>query len=364
MVKGVRQMEEQTLKLFQTLTELPGAPGNEHLVRNFIREQLSLYSDEIVQDKLGSIFGIKKGTENGPTVMVAGHMDEVGFMVTQITDNGMLRFQPLGGWWSQVLLAQRVQIMTDNGPIIGVIGSIPPHLLDESKKNKPMEISNMLIDIGADDKEDAKKIGVKPGQPILPICPFTPMANKKKIMAKAWDNRYGCGLAIELLKEVKDETLPNTIYAGATVQEEVGLRGSQTAANMIKPDIFFALDASPANDMTGKKSEFGQLGKGTLLRILDRTMVTHRGMKEFVLDTAEKYKIPYQYFVSPGGTDAGKVHLSNEGVPSAVIGICSRYIHTHASIIHVDDYAAAKELVVNLVKACDQTTVDTIRANC
>jgi putative aminopeptidase FrvX len=357
-------MEEQTLKLFQTLTELPGAPGNEHLVRNFMREQLSLYSDEIVQDKLGSIFGIKKGNGNGPTVMVAGHMDEVGFMVTQITDNGMLRFQPLGGWWSQVLLAQRVQIMTDNGPIIGVIGSIPPHLLDESKKNKPMEISNMLIDIGADDKEDAKKIGIKPGQPILPICSFTPMANKKKIMAKAWDNRYGCGLAIELLKEVKDETLPNTLYAGATVQEEVGLRGSQTAANMIKPDIFFALDASPANDMTGKKSEFGQLGKGTLLRILDRTMVTHRGMKEFVLDTAEKYNIPYQYFVSPGGTDAGKVHLSNEGVPSAVIGICSRYIHTHASIIHVDDYAAAKELVVNLVKACDQTTVDTIRANC
>jgi putative aminopeptidase FrvX len=357
-------MEEQTLKLFQTLTELPGAPGNEHLVRKFMREQLSLYSDEIVQDKLGSIFGIKKGNENGPTVMVAGHMDEVGFMVTQITDNGMLRFQPLGGWWSQVLLAQRVQIITENGPIIGVIGSIPPHLLDESKKNKPMEIKNMMIDIGADDREDAEKIGIKPGQPILPICPFTPMANKKKIMAKAWDNRYGCGLAIELLKEVKGETLPNILYSGATVQEEVGLRGSQTAANMIKPDIFFALDASPANDMTGKTSEFGHLGKGTLLRILDRTMVTHRGMREFVLDTAEKYNIPYQYFVSPGGTDAGRVHLSNEGVPSAVIGICSRYIHTHASVIHVDDYAAAKELVVKLVKACDKTTVDTIKANC
>lgn len=356
-------MEEQTLKLFQTLTELPGAPGNEHLVRNFMKEQLSLYSDKIIQDKLGSIFGVKTGNNNGPTIMVAGHMDEVGFMVTAITDNGLLRFQPLGGWWNQVLLAQRVQIMTESGPIIGVISSIPPHLLDESKKNKPMEISNMLIDIGADDKNDAEKIGIRPGQPILPICPFTPMANKKKIMAKAWDNRYGCGLAIELLKEVKDETLPNILYSGATVQEEVGLRGSQTAANMIKPDIFFALDASPANDVTGKESEFGHLGKGTLLRILDRSMVTHRGMREFVLDTAEKHNIPYQYFVSPGGTDAGKVHLSNEGVPSAVIGICSRYIHTHASIIHVDDYAAAKELVVKLVKACDQTTVDTIREN-
>lgn len=356
-------MNEQTLKLFKTLTELPGAPGNEHLVRNFMREQLSPYADEIIQDKLGSIFAVKKGNQTGPKIMVAGHIDEVGFMVTAITDNGMLRFQPLGGWWSQVLLAQRVQIMTNNGPVIGVIGSIPPHLLDDSKRNKPMEIKNMLIDIGADDREDAIRIGIKPGQSILPICPFTPMANEKKILAKAWDNRYGCGLAIELLQELKDETLPNILYSGATVQEEVGLRGAQTAANMIYPDIFFALDASPANDMTGKKSEFGHLGKGALLRILDRSMVTHRGMKEFILDTAETNQIPYQYFVSPGGTDAGRVHQTNEGVPSAVIGICSRYIHTHASIVHVDDYAAAKELLVKLVKACDQTTVDTIKAN-
>ncbi|WML45690.1 M42 family metallopeptidase [Neobacillus sp. PS3-40] len=356
-------MNDHTLKLFKTLTELPAAPGNEHLIRKFMKEQLSLYADELVQDNLGSIFGVKKGNGNGPTIMAAGHMDEVGFMVTAITDNGMLRFQTLGGWWSQVLLAQRVQVMTKNGPVIGVIGSIPPHLLDEEKRSKPMEISNMLIDIGADDREDAKRIGIKPGQPILPICPFTPMANKKKILAKAWDNRYGCGLAIELLQELKGVQLPNTLYSGATVQEEVGLRGAQTAANMIKPDIFFALDASPANDATGKKSEFGQLGKGTLLRILDRSMVTHRGMREFVLDTAEKHNIPYQYFVSQGGTDAGRVHQSNDGIPSAVIGICSRYIHTHASIIHIDDYAAAKELVINLVKACDQTTIDSIKAN-
>ncbi|WP_066366904.1 M42 family metallopeptidase [Neobacillus fumarioli] len=356
-------MNEQTLKLFQRLTELPGASGNEHLVRKFMKEQLSQYADEIVQDKLGSIFGVKKGNEQGPTVMVAGHMDEVGFMVTAITDNGMVRFQPLGGWWNQVLLAQRVQIMTNNGPVIGVIGSIPPHLLDEDRRNRPMEIKNMLIDIGADDREDAIKIGIKPGQAILPICPFTPMANKKKILAKAWDNRYGCGLAIELLQELKDTTLPNILYSGATVQEEVGLRGAQTAANMIKPDIFFALDASPANDASGDKNEFGQLGKGTLLRILDKSMVTHRGMREFVLDMAETHHIPYQYFVSQGGTDAGKVHIANEGVPSAVIGICSRYIHTHASIIHVDDYAAAKELLVKLVQACDKTTVETIKSN-
>ncbi|MGG1691100.1 M42 family metallopeptidase [Heyndrickxia ginsengihumi] len=354
-------MEQDTRELFKTLTELPGAPGNEYAVRAFMREQLNKYTDEVIQDNLGSIFGVRRDEKEGPTVMVAGHMDEVAFMVTSITDNGMIRFQTLGGWWSQVLLAQRVHIYTEKGPIIGVVSSIPPHLLDEQTKNKPMDIKNMLIDIGADNREDAENIGIRPGQSILPICPFTPMANEKKILAKAWDNRYGCGLAIELLKELQGVKLPNTLYSGATVQEEVGLRGAQTAANMIKPDIFFALDASPANDASGDKNQFGQLGKGALLRIYDRTMVTHRRMREFILDTAESNQIPYQYFVSPGGTDAGRVHTSNSGVPSAVIGVCARYIHTHASILHVDDYAAAKALIVKLVQACDQATVDAIR---
>jgi putative aminopeptidase FrvX len=354
-------MQKETLELFRTLTELPGAPGNEHQVRKFMKQELEKYSDEIIQDRLGGVFGVRRG--EGPKVMVAGHMDEVGFMVTQITKNGMIRFQTLGGWWSQVLLAQRVQIITDNGPITGVIGSIPPHNLTPEQRQKPMELKNMLIDIGADDEEDAKKIGVKPGQQIVPICPFTPMANEKKILAKAWDNRYGCGLSVELLKELKGVNLPNELYSGATVQEEVGLRGAQTAANMIKPDIFYALDASPANDMAGDDKEFGQLGKGALLRIFDRSMITHHGIRDFILDTAESNNIPYQYFISQGGTDAGRVHVSNNGVPSAVVGICSRYIHTHASMIHVDDYAAAKELLVKLVKTTDQNAVDAIRKN-
>lgn len=354
-------MNEETLTLFKNLTELQGAPGNEHAVRKFMKQELEKYSDEIIQDNLGGVFGVKKG--EGPRVLVAGHMDEVGFMITQITENGLLRFQPLGGWWNQVMLAQRVQVMTKNGPVVGVISSIPPHLLTDAQRNRPMEIKNMLIDIGADDREDAEKIGVKPGDTAVPLTPFQPMANEKKILAKAWDNRYGCGLAIELLKEVQNETLPNELYSGATVQEEVGLRGAQVAANMIQPDIAYVLDASPANDASGDKTAFGQLGKGALLRIFDRTMVTHRGMREFVLDTAESNGIPYQYFVSQGGTDAGRIHLANNGVPSAVIGICSRYIHTSASIIHVDDYAAAKELLVKLVRATDQTTVDEIRKN-
>ncbi|WP_342544153.1 M42 family metallopeptidase [Lysinibacillus sp. FSL W7-1291] len=357
-------MNEETLQLFKTLTELPGAPGNEHAVRAFMRSELEKYSDEIVQDNLGGIFGVKRsGVADAPKVLVAGHMDEVAFMVTSITDNGMIRFQTLGGWWNQVMLAQRVEVYTKNGAIPGVVSSIPPHLLTDAERAKPMDIKNMLIDVGADNKEDAMGMGVRPGQSIIPICPFTPMANPKKIMAKAWDNRYGCGLAIELMKEVQNEKLGSHLYSGANVMEEVGLRGAQVSANMIKPDLFFALDASPANDTSGEKNQFGQLGKGTLLRILDRTMVTHRGMREFILDTAESNHIPYQYFVSQGGTDAGRVHTANDGVPSAVIGVCSRYIHTSASIIHIDDYTAAKALIVELVKKADRSTLETIRAN-
>src|SRR5699024_10864997 len=168
-------------------------------------DELCNYSDELIYDNLGGVFGVKDGSE-GPRVLVAGHMDEVGLMVTQITKSGMIRFQTLGGWWNQVLLAQRVQIMTDAGPVIGVIGSIPPHNLTPQQRKKPMEIKNMLIDIGADDRDDALEIGIKPGDTIVPICPFTPMANEKKILAKAWDNRYGCGLAIELMREVAEET--------------------------------------------------------------------------------------------------------------------------------------------------------------
>ncbi len=160
-------MNAETLLLFKTLTELQGAPGFEHDVRKFVREQLEKYTDEVIQDRLGSVFGVMRGDNQGPRVMVAGHMDEVGFMVTSISKNGLVRFQTLGGWWSQVLLAQRVQIMTESGPVIGVIGSTPPHLLEESQRKKPMAMKNMYIDIGADDKEDALSIGVKLGNKLF-----------------------------------------------------------------------------------------------------------------------------------------------------------------------------------------------------
>lgn len=353
-------MQPSTKQLFQTLTEMPGPSGFEHEVRAYVKARLQEVSDEVIGDRLGSIFGVRRGDEQGPTIMVAGHLDEVGFLITAVTEKGLLKFQTLGGWWSQVLPAQRVEVITDQGRLPGVIGSIPPHLLDEGQRSKPLALEHMFIDIGADSREDAEAMGVRPGLAAVPVCPFTPMANPKKIMAKAWDNRYGVGLAIELLEALRDTKLPNNLYAGATVQEEVGLRGAETAARLIKPDLFFALDASPANDTGSDPHAFGRLGHGTLLRIFDRTMITHRGLIEYIRETAESSGIRYQYFVSPGGTDAGRVHLHGIGVPSAVIGIPARYIHTSASIIHTDDYEAAKQLLIKLVTNMDRATFQAI----
>lgn len=350
-------MNAETLALFKTLTELPGAPGFEQEVRDFVRSRIEPLSDEVVTDRLGSIFGVRNGDPAGPKVMVAGHMDEVGFMVTSITSHGMIKFSPLGGWRSQVLPAQRVHIVTPRGPLDGVIATPPMQLLD---RDKSIDIERMFIDIGAESREQVLALGVRPGQQIVPVCPFTPLADGKKIMAKAWDNRYGVGLSIELLEALKGESLPCTLYAGATVQEEVGMRGAQTSVQMIGPDIAYVLDASPANDADGDPQAFGRLGAGTLLRILDAGMITHRGLVEFVTDIADTCGIKYQYYVAKGATDASRTQLHGAGVPSTVIGICTRYAHTSSSLIHTDDYAQAKELLTQLVKRTDRSALETI----
>ncbi|HZG13580.1 MAG TPA: M42 family metallopeptidase [Candidatus Bathyarchaeia archaeon] len=349
------------LELWKKLTEAPGAPGFEGPVRSIMREYITTYSNEVITDHLGSIFGIKRGQEDGPRIMVAGHMDEVGFMVTRISEKGFISFQTLGGWWGQVLLAQRVQIITAAGPIDGVIGSIPPHSLSEDQRSRPMDIKNMYIDIGADTKEEAEKLGIRPGQQIVPVCPFTPLASEKKYMAKAWDNRYGCSLAVELLKELTENPQhPNVVYAGATVQEEVGTRGAKTSSQMIQPDVFFALDASPAGDVPGSRESYGRLGGGLLMRIYDPSTIMMPGMRDFLVDLCERENIPYQYYVAKGGTDAKEVQLHGKGVPAAVIGIPARYIHSHAAIMHEDDYLAAKRLLFAAIKSLNHSTLNSI----
>src|SRR5699024_5409206 len=242
---------DETLLMLKYLTDAKGIAGHEKEAREIMKKYITPYADEVYTDNLGSLIASKVGNSDGPKIMVAGHLDEVGFMVTRIDSDGFIYFQTVGGWWNQVMLAQRVTIMSNEGDITGIIGSKPPHILSAEARNKPVDIKDMFIDIGATSKEEAMSFGVKPGDSVVPYFEFTQMKNEKMLLAKAFDNRIGCAIAIDVLKGLKDVEHPNTVYGVGTVQEEVGLRGAGTSAHMIEPDIGFAVDVGIAGDTPG-----------------------------------------------------------------------------------------------------------------
>ena len=354
---------DETLTMLKDLTDARGIAGNEAEVRKVMQTYIEPYADEITNDGLGSLIAKKTGDENGPKIIVTGHLDEVGFMVTQIDKNGFLKFQPVGGWWNQVMLAQRVTIVTRKGDVTGVIGSKPPHILSPEARKKPVEIKDMFIDIGAASKEEAEEWGVRPGDMIVPYFEFTVMNNEKMLLAKAWDNRIGCAIAINVLKELKNTNHPNVVYGIGAVQEEVGLRGSKTSTFKIQPDIGFAVDVGIAGDTPGvsEKEAMSKMGKGPQIVLYDASMVSHKGLRDLVTDTADELNIPYQFESIPGGgTDAGSIHVTAKGVPALSIGIATRYIHSHAAMLHRDDFENAVKLVVEVIKRLDRETVDRI----
>lgn len=348
------------MRLLQELTEAKGVSGYEHEVRAIMERELKKQNTELITDDLGGIFGKKEGTSSRPHILLAGHLDEVGFMVTEVTKSGYLRFTPLGGWWSQVLLSQRVSVVTEKRVFTGVIGSRPPHVMTREEMNKLVPIREMFIDVGAHSDEQVKEWGIRVGDPVVPICPFELMPDHDTILAKALDNRIGCYLAVEVLQRLQMESHPNTVIAGATVQEEVGLRGATTAPYVVKPDIAFALDVgvaedSPGNEQNGK----AKLGQGPLITFLDATMIPNIRLRNLVIDIAEQKQIPYQVdTMTGGGTDAGKFHLYKKGVPSLVIGVAARYIHSHVSMISKSDLEHAAELLVEVIKVLDESKVE------
>ncbi len=359
--EGGSFMDDKILHMFKELTEAPGTSGFEGPVKEVMKKYIEPYADEVYTDNLGSLIA-KKGTK-GPKILVAGHLDEVGFMVTRITDDGFLKFHPLGGWFDQVMLAQRVNIHTKTGDVVGIIGSKPPHILTAEQRKKPIEKKDMFIDIGASSKEEAEEFGVRPGDPITPVSEFTVLKNPKMLMAKAWDNRIGCAIAIEVLKRLQEDKHENTVYGVGTVQEEVGIRGAQTSVTTVQPDIAFAVDVGIAGDTPGITPDeaASKIGKGPQLLLFDATMVPHTGLRDFVIDIAEEENIPFQYeTLAGGGTDAGRFHIYGKGVPSLVIGIPTRYIHSHAAILHSDDFEYAVDLLVKVIKRLDEKTVNKI----
>mgnify|MGYP002682856148 CR=1 FL=1 len=253
---------DQTEQLLRAITEVHGIPGYETEVSALVRDYFQPLG-AIEHDRIGSV--VCRQGESGPRILIAGHMDEIGFMVHHITKEGFLRFVPLGGWWDQVLLGQRVIVKTHKGDLVGTIGAKPPHLLPMDERQKPVEKKDMYIDIGVGSREDVEKLGIRVGDMITPYTPFRVMNDGKTLLGKAWDDRLGAAVAIEVLQNLKGVDHLATVVAAGTVQEEVGLRGARTAAYHVKPDVAFALDVTMSYDLPGAPNHPTKLGAGVAL---------------------------------------------------------------------------------------------------
>ena len=356
----------KSLAWLKDFSEVKGVTGYEKRIKKMLVDRMKGLGT-VSSDKLGSVIVTHKGMrQTGPKIMIAAHMDEVGFMVKHITKEGFLKFVCLGGWWEQVMLGQRVVVHAEKGDIIGIIGSKPPHILSPEERNKIVNKKDMFIDVGADDYEEVtKKLDIKPGDFITPECGFAQMGNKDYLLGKAWDNRVGCAIMAEVVENLVKTGHPNTVYAVGTVQEEVGLRGAVTSANLISPDIALVIDTTVAGGMPGVSEDIApaKLGCGVAVTIYDASLIPNTALRDLAIETAKKGKIKYQLsFSEGGGTDGGKIHMQGAGVPTLVISLPTRYIHSHQSIIHYKDYQAAVKLLTELIKVLDKDRCEKICA--
>ena len=349
---------DETLELLRTLTEAHGVAGYEGEVRKLLRDYFEPLGT-VSQDNLGSLICRQPG--DGPKVMLAAHMDEVGFMIHHITNDGYLKFVQLGGWWDQVLLGHRVIIKTNKGDITGVIGAKPPHIVPAEERKKVVEKKNMYIDIGATSLAEVRAAGVRIGDPVVPKADFEVLAPSKTWLSKAFDNRVGCALVIDVLRQFVDQPQDMDIYGVANVMEEVGLRGATTSVRAIDPDVAIVLEVDIAGDVPGVKREQARtkLGAGPSIILYDRGMIPNLKLRDLVIDTAEKEGIPLQissYSVG-GTTDGARIHLHGIGVPTIVLGVPTRHIHSHGGIMHRDDYENGVKLVTAVIQQLDGATV-------
>ncbi|MDK2789637.1 MAG: hypothetical protein PWP15_144 [Methanothermococcus sp.] len=334
-----------------------GISGREDRIRNYMEKELQTSCDEVFTDKFGNLIA-KKGNK-GPKIMIAAHMDEIGLMVKYIDDKGFLKFTKIGGINDQMLLNQKVVVHGSKGDIIGVLGSKPPHKMKESERNKLIKYEDMFIDIGAKNREEAIEMGVEIGTWISFKAEFDSLG-KDRITCKSFDDRAGCAVLLETMNQIKDMDLNCQVYAVGTVQEEVGLKGAKTSAFGINPDVAIALDVTICGDHPGIKMEDApvELGKGPVACIVDasgRGLITHPKVLKMIKEVSQKNKIPVQYEVGEGGTtDATAIHLTRDGIPTGVISVPTRYIHTPVEVMDVNDLEKTVELIVSCIKEVDK----------
>ena len=332
--------------MLEKLSNACGVTGREDEVREMMKTWLGPHADEVRQDKLGNVIAVKTGKEKAPKVMLAAHMDEIGLIVKNITKDGFLQFAKLGGIDDRILIAQRVIVHTAKGRKAGIIGSKPPHIMKDEDKKKIVEADKLFIDIGASSRDDAHKMGAKVGDVISFDTQFAKIT-KDLMIGKAFDDRVGCCLLIEVMKQLKN--VEATIYAVGTVQEEVGLRGACVSAFQISPDVALALDVTVAGDVPGVKEVEAhvKMAKGPVIGVMDAGLITHPKVLSLLVGSAEKAKVPYQLETGlAGSTDAARIALSREGVPCGVLSIPTRYIHSPSSMLSLSDVDRAVALAV------------------
>ncbi len=333
----------------ERLSNASGVAGREEEVRNLMVKLMKPYADEVNVDRLENVIAVKKGRKNSAKVMLAAHMDEIGLMVKTINKEGFLQFAKMGGIDDRILVAQKVIVYTNNGPLHGIIGSKPPHIQKEEERKKILAYDELFIDVGAKDKEEAARMGVAVGDAVGFDAKYAKI-NEDIVIGKAFDDRAGCAAMIETLKLLEKEDC--TVYAVGTVQEEVGLRGAVTATFSIEPDAGIALDVTVAGDVPGVR-EFDstvKMGKGPALTVSDSGAITHPRILRLLLETAKEEKIPVQLETGlMGTTDAARISLSRQGVPSGTISIGTRYIHSPISMLNLRDLEATAKLTASAI---------------
>ncbi len=337
-------------RLLERLSNAHGISGREGSIQEIVREEIGPLVDEIRVDKLGNLVATKKGER--PSVMIAAHMDEIGLMTKYVDEKGFMRFVTIGGWFDQTLLNQRVIIHADSGPIYGVIGSKPPHVMKPDDRKKPIEIKDMFVDAGCMDQDEAKALGIKPGTPMSMDRTFAKLAGDR-VTGKAFDNRAGVVMMIEALKRTKTKS---QIYAVGTVQEEVGLKGARTSAFDLRPDVALATDVTIPGDHPGieKKDSALEIGKGPVITIADasgRGIIATEKVVDWLAETAREFEIEVQMDVSGGGTtDATAIQLTREGIHTGLISVATRYIHSPVEVLSLKDVEACAELIARALE--------------
>ncbi len=336
--------------LLEKLSNAHGVSGREGSVQQIIREEIEPYVDEIRIDRLGNLIATKNGER--PSVMIAAHMDEIGLMTRYVDENGFVRFITVGGWFDQTLLNQRVILHTDSGPLVGVVGSKPPHVMSAEDRKKPIKVKDMFVDLGGKDRDEVTALGVGPGTPITIDRTFATLIGDN-VTGKAMDNRAGVVAMIEALKRTKTRS---AVYAVATVQEEVGLKGAKTSAFGIDPDVAIATDVTIPGDHPGieKHESNMEMGKGPVIVIADasgRGVIANTRVVEWLTETAKRFDVEVQLEVSGGGTtDATAIQLTKSGVPTGVISVATRYIHSPVEVLSLSDLDRCAELIAKALE--------------